>query len=47
MFAAVLAVLYVWAGLAVCFYLPYPPSFFITTLAFLTFVGIRAARSLR
>jgi zinc/manganese transport system permease protein len=39
--AIVLAVLYVWAGLLVGFYLPYPPSFFITLFAFLTFVGTR------
>jgi zinc/manganese transport system permease protein len=40
--AVVLAVLYVWVGLFVGFYLPYPPSFFITALAFLAFVGVRA-----
>jgi zinc/manganese transport system permease protein len=39
--AVVLAVLYVWAGLLVGFYLPYPPSFFITAFAFLTFLGMR------
>jgi zinc/manganese transport system permease protein len=40
--AMVLAVVYVWAGLLVGFYLPYPPSFFITLFAFLTFVAVRA-----
>src|SRR5919204_75542 len=45
--AVLLSVLYVWAGLLVGFYLPYPPSFFITALAFLTFVGLRVARSPR
>lgn len=40
--AVVLAVAYVWAGLLVGFYLPYPPSFFITAFAFLTFLGMRA-----
>jgi zinc/manganese transport system permease protein len=40
--AAALAVLYVWCGLLVGFYLPYPPSFFITTFAFLTFLVVRA-----
>jgi zinc/manganese transport system permease protein len=39
--AVVLAVVYVWAGLLVGFYLPYPPSFFITAFAFLTFLGMR------
>jgi zinc/manganese transport system permease protein len=39
--AVVLAVVYVWAGLLVGFYLPYPPSFFITAFAFLTFLGVR------
>jgi zinc/manganese transport system permease protein len=39
--AVVLAVLYVWGGLLVGFYLPYPPSFFITLFAFLTFLGVR------
>jgi zinc/manganese transport system permease protein len=36
-----LAVVYVWAGLLVGFYLPYPPSFFITAFAFVTFLGVR------
>jgi zinc/manganese transport system permease protein len=39
--AVVLAVAYVWAGLLVGFYLPYPPSFFITAFAFVTFLGVR------
>jgi zinc/manganese transport system permease protein len=39
--AVVLAVTYVWAGLLVGFYVPYPPSFFITAFAFLTFLGVR------
>jgi zinc/manganese transport system permease protein len=44
--AVTLAITYVWAGLVVGFYLPYPPSFFITSFAFLAFVGVRAARSM-
>jgi len=40
--AILLAVLYVWVGLLVGFYLPYPPSFFITAFAFVTFVAVRA-----
>src|SRR6266849_941497 len=39
--AVVLAVAYVWIGLLVGFYLPYPPSFFITAFAFITFVAVR------
>jgi zinc/manganese transport system permease protein len=39
--AVVLAVVYVWTGLLVGFYVPYPPSFFITAFAFLTFLGVR------
>jgi zinc/manganese transport system permease protein len=39
--AVVLAVVYVWVGLLVGFYLPYPPSFFITALAFVSFVAVR------
>jgi hypothetical protein len=31
----------VWIGLLVGFYLPYPPSFFITAFAFITFVAVR------
>lgn len=34
MCAVVIAVLCVWLGLVIGFYLPYPPSFFSTTLAF-------------
>ena len=39
--AVVLAVVFVWAGVVVGFYLPYPPSFFITAFAFLTFLIVR------
>jgi zinc/manganese transport system permease protein len=39
--AVSIAVLCVWAGLALGFYLPYPPSFFITTVTFLVFLGTR------
>jgi zinc/manganese transport system permease protein len=41
--AVLLAVAYVWVGLVLGFYLPYPPSFFITFLAFLAFVGVRVS----
>ncbi len=39
--ASVLAVVYVWCGLLIGFYVPYPPSFFITLFAFLTFIAVR------
>jgi zinc/manganese transport system permease protein len=39
--AIILAIAYVWVGLLVGFYLPYPPSFFITAFAFITFVAVR------
>jgi zinc/manganese transport system permease protein len=35
------ALLFTLVGLFVSFYLPYPVSFFITTFAFFTYVGIR------
>jgi zinc/manganese transport system permease protein len=40
--AVLLAIAYVWVGLVVGFYLPYPPSFFITAFAFITFVAVRS-----
>jgi zinc/manganese transport system permease protein len=40
--AVVLSLIYVWVGLLVGFYLPYPPSFFITAFAFLTFLAVRS-----
>ena len=39
--SGVLAVLFVWAGLVLAFYLPYPASFLITTLAFATYLVSR------
>ena len=39
----VTSVLCVWLGLVLGFYLPYPPSFFITTLAFLSYLATRGA----
>ncbi|HEV3230994.1 MAG TPA: metal ABC transporter permease [Candidatus Dormibacteraeota bacterium] len=37
--SAALAVGFVWAGLAVAFYVPYPPSFFITAVAFAAYLA--------
>jgi zinc/manganese transport system permease protein len=36
-----IAIACVWMGLLIGFYLPYPPSFFITTLAFLCYLATR------
>jgi zinc/manganese transport system permease protein len=41
LYAVAIAILCVWLGLVIGFYLPYPPSFFITTLTFLTYVVTR------
>src|SRR5438552_3570554 len=39
--SAVLAVLFTWAGLSVAYYVPYPVGFFITTIAFLSYILAR------
>lgn len=48
--AGLLALLFAWLGLFIGFYLPYPVSFLISTLAFLAYLGVRlvdsAARAL-
>ena len=41
--SAALAVLFTWAGLAVAYYVPYPVGFFITTIAFGSYVLARLA----
>jgi zinc/manganese transport system permease protein len=38
-----LALAFTWAGLAIAYYSPHPVSFFITSLAFLTYVVVRVA----
>jgi zinc/manganese transport system permease protein len=43
----VLALLFTWLGLAVAYYSPHPVSFFITSLAFFTYVGVRLSEPLR
>jgi zinc/manganese transport system permease protein len=42
-----LALAFTWTGLAIAYYSPHPVSFFITTLAFATYVGARLAEPLR
>lgn len=43
----VLALLFTWIGLAVAYYSPHPVSFFITSLAFFTYLGVRVSEPLR
>ena len=37
--SAGLAIAFVWVGLALAFYIPYPASFFITAVAFAGYLG--------
>jgi zinc/manganese transport system permease protein len=41
--SAALALLFTWAGLTVAYYLPYPVGFFITTIAFWSYILARVA----
>ena len=43
----VLALFFTWLGLAIAYYSPHPVSFFITSLAFFTYVGVRMSEPLR
>jgi zinc/manganese transport system permease protein len=43
----ILALVFTWLGLSIAFYLPYPVSFFITSLAFMTYVAVRLSEPLR
>src|SRR6202040_4065383 len=43
----VLALIFTWLGLAIAYYSPHPVSFFITTLAFATYLAARLAEPLR
>lgn len=45
--AALLALLYVWAGLTIGYFRPYPISFLISTLAFLSYLAVRLWQALR
>src|SRR4030088_776068 len=42
-----LALAFTWAGLTVAYYSPHPVSFFITSLAFATYVAVRLAEPIR
>jgi zinc/manganese transport system permease protein len=46
-FSVLLALFFTWVGLFISFYLPYPVSFFITTLAFATYLTVRLWISLQ
>lgn len=39
--SALLALLFTWGGLTIAFYAPYPVSFFITSLAFGSYLAVR------
>jgi zinc/manganese transport system permease protein len=41
--SAGVAVLITWASIALAFYTPYPVSFYVTSLAFVAYLGVRAA----
>lgn len=43
----VLALLFTWLGLAIAYYSPHPVSFFITSLAFFTYVAVRMSEPVR
>jgi zinc/manganese transport system permease protein len=38
---------FTWLGLSIAYFSPHPVSFFITSLAFLTYVGVRLTEPLR
>jgi zinc/manganese transport system permease protein len=42
-----LALAFTWAGLAIAYYSPHPVSFFITSLAFATYVAVRLSEPIR
>jgi zinc/manganese transport system permease protein len=42
-----LALLFTWTGLTIAYYSPHPVSFFITSLAFVTYLGVRLAEPVR
>ncbi len=43
--AVALSLTFTWLGLAISYYSPHPVSFFITTLAFATYLAVRAAQA--
>jgi zinc/manganese transport system permease protein len=45
--AILLGLLFTWAGLVIAYYVPYAPGFFITSIAFASYLTARAAQTLR
>ncbi|MBV9100516.1 MAG: metal ABC transporter permease [Candidatus Dormibacteraeota bacterium] len=45
--SSLLALLFTWLGLAVAYYAPGPPSFYITTFSFVTYVAVRVGTGMR
>ncbi|HYM49922.1 MAG TPA: metal ABC transporter permease [Candidatus Limnocylindrales bacterium] len=45
--SAALALLFAWSGLTIAYYLPYPVSFFITSIAFFSYLAVRGVLALR
>ncbi len=45
--AVAISLLATWAGLLLAFYAPYPVSFFITSIVFLAYIGVRIADKLK
>jgi zinc/manganese transport system permease protein len=43
----VLALVFTWLGLAIAYYSPHPVSFFITSLAFATYLGVRLSEPIK
>ncbi|HEV2476057.1 MAG TPA: metal ABC transporter permease, partial [Candidatus Dormibacteraeota bacterium] len=43
--AVALSLAFTWLGLAISYYSPHPVSFFITTLAFATYLGVRVGQT--
>ena len=42
-----LALLFTWLGLSIAYFSPHPVSFFITSIAFFTYVAVRLSEPLR
>ena len=45
--SVLIALFATWFGLFVVFYLPWPPSFFITTVTFVIYIGVRIWQAIR
>lgn len=45
--SCILALLFTWVGLAIAYYISLPPSFFITSLTFVAYIGVRTGVALK